>query len=226
MGLRHMATAKSSRPKSARTTSVKPKAPATKVKAKAKVKAKSPSNTVKTDAKAKFADVADKARKAAGPELARLKKASTKVEARLKAVSSTVAAKLAAFEELAEQQIKSEKTKARLGKLEKDVGRLISSADEQFSKVRGALDDELKDLKATLDRSAEKVIPAAKERIRSLIPEDGGAGDVWEFYTDKSGKWRWRLKDGGGKSLGASNKAFASRADCIANAKRLGYRGS
>lgn len=226
-----MASSKSTRPKSARSAAVKPKTPVAKPKAKAKAKAASPkptkANGSSPTAATKMADVAAKARKAAAPELKRLKKASTKVEARLKAVSFTVAAKLAAFEDLAEQQIKSEKTKARLGKLEKDVGRLISSADEQFSKVRGALDEELKDLKATLDRSAEKVIPAAKERIRGLMPQDGSAADdVWEFYTDKSGKWRWRLKDSAGKSVGASNKAFASRTDCIANAKRLGYSGS
>ncbi|MBT5239692.1 MAG: DUF1508 domain-containing protein [Rhodospirillaceae bacterium] len=58
------------------------------------------------------------------------------------------------------------------------------------------------------------------------MPDSSASDDTWEFYTDKSKKWRWRLKDGAGKSVGACNKAFASRADCIANARRLGYRGS
>ena len=159
------------------------------------------------------------------PELERLKKASIKVEQRLKAVSAAVSAKLAAFEDIAEQQFKSEKTKARLNKIEKDVSRLISSADEQFGKVRGALDEELKDLKSLLDRSAEKVIPAAKERIRAMMSDDSDSEGTWEFYTDKTKKWRWRLTDSAGKAVGASNKAFASRGDCVENARRLGYLG-
>ncbi|NKB45415.1 MAG: DUF1508 domain-containing protein [Alphaproteobacteria bacterium] len=58
------------------------------------------------------------------------------------------------------------------------------------------------------------------------MPDEAGSDDTWEFYTDKSKKWRWRLKGSDGKAVGASNKAFASRVDCIANARRLGYRGS
>ena len=171
-------------------------------------------------------EAAEKARTAAAPELERLKKASHKVESRLKAVSSAVAAKLEAFEKLAEQQLSSEKNKARLDKIEKDVSRLVSSADQQFGKVRGALDEELQDLKLLLNKSAEKVIPAAKARIRSLMPDDDKVdGDTWEFYTDKAKKWRWRLKDGAGKPLGASNKAFINRTECIENARHLGYKG-
>jgi hypothetical protein len=214
---------------------VKSKAPKAKASPKVAAKAKSKAapkkttpktSTPKTDAKAKLADVAGQAKKAIGPEVERLKKASLKVEARLKAVSNEVAKKLSAFEDIAEEQLKSEKNKARLNKLEKDVNRLISSADQQFGKVRGALDEELKDLKALLDKSAEKVIPAAKEKLSSLMPDHDGEGDTWEFYTDKSGKWRWRLMDAAGKSVGASNKAFKDRAACAANARRLGYKGS
>lgn len=212
------------------TSSAKPKSkPQSKPKAAAKPMPAAPQPADQSPtarAKKTVTEATEKARRAAAPELERLKKASAKVESRLKAVSSAVAAKLEAFEELAEQQLSSEKNKARLGKIEKDVGRLVSSADQQFSKVRGALDEELKDLKSLLNRSAEKVIPAAKQRIRSLMPDDHeGPGDTWEFYTDKSKKWRWRLKDGAGKPLGASNKAFANRAACIENARRLGYRG-
>lgn len=229
-------------PKSAR--SPKPKARAVKAKTKTKAKAatkskpaaktpakKAPARksasrkTSVKDVKAKVTAATGKARKAVEPELERLKKASGQVEARLKAVSATVASKLAAFEDLAEQQLKSEKNQALLDKLEKDVDRLLKSADQQFGKVRGALDDELKDLKVLLDRSADKVIPAAKERIRKLMPEDNGAGDVWEFYKDKSSKWRWRLKDAEGESLGASNKAFKTRAKCVQNDQRFGYKG-
>lgn len=233
-----MPTPKTS-PKSAR--SAKPASRAVKTKSKAKaatkrkavVKAPSKSPAAKdtgsskaavSDVKARVTAATDKARKAVEPEIQRLKKASGQVEARLKAVSSTVAAKLAAFEELAEQQLKSEKNQARLDKLEKDVDRLLKSADQQFGKVRGALDAELKDLKVLLDRSADKVIPAAKERIRKLMPDEPNA-DVWEFYKDKTGKWRWRLKDANDVPLGASNKAFATRADCVDNARRLGYPG-
>ncbi len=216
----------------AATAKPKLKAPA-KLKSKPKVALKSisaapqPSDQSPTArARKTVTEAAEKARTAAAPELERLKKASAKVEGRLKAVSSAVAAKLEAFEKLAEQQLGSEKNKARLDKIEKDVGRLVSSADQQFGKVRGALDDELQDLKSLLNRSAEKVIPAARARIRSLMADDDKtAGDSWEFYTDKAKKWRWRLKDGAGKPLGASNKAFTSRTECIDNARHLGYRG-
>ncbi len=231
-----MATPRTS-PRSARTVrTVKPKAGTAKVKAKRKTKARpkaAPKSKVKAarktppsaaKASAKLRGMAQQARKAAGPEIQRLKKASVKVEARLKEVSKTVASKLADFEDIAEQQLKSEKNKARLDKIEKDVGRLISSADQQFGKARVALDKELKDIKSQLEKSAEKVIPAAKERISALVA-DLGSDDTWEFYTEKSGKWRWRLKDGDGKTVGASNKAFKTRAECTANAKRLRFRG-
>ena len=245
-----MATPKTS-PKSARMArAVKPKAKSANVKSKAKAKAKSkpratasskPSSKTRTKkpaagAKTRLASVASQARKAAGPEIERLKKAagpeierlkkaSIKVEARLKEVSAAVATKLAAFEDIAEQQLKSEKTKARIDKIEKDVSRLLSSADQQFGKVRGALDEELKEIKVQLEKSAEKVIPAAKERIAALVADQEGASDTWEFYTDKAGKWRWRLKGADGKNVGASNQAFKTRAECTSNAKRLGYRG-
>ena len=113
-----------------------------------------------------------------------------KVEVRLKAVSAEVAKKLADFEDIAEQQLGSEKNKARIGKLEKGIGQLISSADRQFGKVRGALVEDLKDLKELLYKSAETVIPAAKERISAILADRGGSDDTWKFYTDKSGKWR------------------------------------
>ncbi len=87
------------------------------------------------------------------------------------------------------------------------------------------MDEELKDLKALLDKSAGKVIPAAKERFASLIPDHGASGDTWEFYTDKAGKWRWRLVGADGKAVGKSSLGFKSRGDCTVNAKRLGYRG-
>ena len=45
-----------------------------------------------------------------------------KVEARLKVVSAEVAKKLSDFEDIAEQQLSSEKNKARIGKLEKGFG--------------------------------------------------------------------------------------------------------
>lgn len=239
-----MATPRTS-PKAARSArAVKPKARAVKVK-KAKTKSKSkakakPKASAKAQTqgngeakaiqsaakvKAKIADVAGQARKAIGPEIDRLKKASVKVEARLKAVSAVVTTKLAAFEDIVEQQLKSEKNKVRIGKLEKDVDRLISSAEKQFVKVRGALDEELKDLKMLLNQSAGKVIPAAKERIAALIADQGTASDIWEFHTDKAGKWRWSLKGADGKAIGASNQAYKNRADCTANARRLGYKG-
>lgn len=222
-----MPTPKTS-PRSARSAKPANRSAKTKAKSKTKTKAKAKPAVKAAPIKPKdrLSAATDKARKAVEPEIERLKKASVQVEERLKSVSSTVAAKLAALEELAEQQLKSDKNKARLNKLEKDVDRLITSADQQFGKVRGALDAELKDLRALIDRSADRVIPAAKARLQKLMPAEGASSsDTWEFYTDKSKKWRWRLKDSSGNPVGASNKAFPSRAACVENASRLGYRG-
>lgn len=49
--------------------------------------------------------------------------------------------------------------------------------------------------------------------------------DIWEFYKDNEGQWRWRRKASNGRIVGASSQGYANKSDCIANAKRNGYIG-
>jgi len=51
------------------------------------------------------------------------------------------------------------------------------------------------------------------------------APDKWEFYTDKKGEWRWRRTASNGKKVAAAAQGFKDRADCVANARRNGYKG-
>ncbi len=50
--------------------------------------------------------------------------------------------------------------------------------------------------------------------------------DNWEFYTDKAGEHRWRRKSSNGEIVGAATEGYKAKADCLANAKRLGYAGN
>jgi uncharacterized protein YegP (UPF0339 family) len=43
-------------------------------------------------------------------------------------------------------------------------------------------------------------------------------------YTDKAGKWRWRVIAGNGEIVGASSQGFASRSIAFANAELLGLK--
>lgn len=51
--------------------------------------------------------------------------------------------------------------------------------------------------------------------------------DLWEFYQDGSGEWRWRRRAAGnGLIVGASTEGYRNRTDCVANARRNGYVGN
>lgn len=52
-----------------------------------------------------------------------------------------------------------------------------------------------------------------------------GEKDKWEFYKDKGDDWRWRRTAPNGKIVGASSEGYKNKSDCIANAKRNGYKG-
>jgi uncharacterized protein YegP (UPF0339 family) len=52
-----------------------------------------------------------------------------------------------------------------------------------------------------------------------------GADDKLTLYQDKAGKWRWRRVAPNGKTVGASSEGYNNRADCVANAQRLGWTG-
>lgn len=52
------------------------------------------------------------------------------------------------------------------------------------------------------------------------------ANDKWEIYQDRGGDWRWRRTASNGRIVGASTEGYSSRANCLSNAQRNGYRGS
>ncbi|QTD48405.1 YegP family protein [Sulfidibacter corallicola] len=52
---------------------------------------------------------------------------------------------------------------------------------------------------------------------------DKGARDRWEFYTDRSGKWRWRRIAPNGEVVGAATEGYSNKPDCESNAIRNGY---
>jgi uncharacterized protein YegP (UPF0339 family) len=49
--------------------------------------------------------------------------------------------------------------------------------------------------------------------------------DRWEFYTDRFNQWQWR-KFEDGRVVAVSSDGFASKEDCINNARSRGYAGS
>jgi uncharacterized protein YegP (UPF0339 family) len=50
--------------------------------------------------------------------------------------------------------------------------------------------------------------------------------DKWEFYQDNASEWRWRRTAPNGEIVGASTQGYASKQNCIENAKRNGYTGN
>jgi len=53
-----------------------------------------------------------------------------------------------------------------------------------------------------------------------------GTNDKWEFYKDTRGHWRWRrISKANGQIVGSSHEGYVNKADCIANARRAGYKG-
>ncbi len=50
----------------------------------------------------------------------------------------------------------------------------------------------------------------------------GAPCDIWEFYRDNRGEWRWRRKAAGNYEIVANSQGYVNKADCIANARRLG----
>lgn len=46
----------------------------------------------------------------------------------------------------------------------------------------------------------------------------------WEIYQDKAGEYRWRHTAANGNILGAASEGYSSKAACLANAERHGYK--
>lgn len=49
--------------------------------------------------------------------------------------------------------------------------------------------------------------------------------DIWEFYQDKRGEWRWRRKATNGNIVGSSTEGYKAKPDAVNNAERYGYNG-
>jgi uncharacterized protein YegP (UPF0339 family) len=47
--------------------------------------------------------------------------------------------------------------------------------------------------------------------------------NVWEFYEDERGKWRWRASDTNGLILAVSSQGYADKRDAETCAKRFGW---
>lgn len=56
-------------------------------------------------------------------------------------------------------------------------------------------------------------------------PNGLGAKDTWEFYKDKSDEHRWKRTASNGEQVGRSTEGYSSKANCEANAKRMGWAG-
>lgn len=56
-------------------------------------------------------------------------------------------------------------------------------------------------------------------------PNNLGGADKWEFYEDKKGEHRWRRTASNGEPVGRSTEGYTSKANCEANAKRMGWAG-
>lgn len=52
-----------------------------------------------------------------------------------------------------------------------------------------------------------------------------GENDKWEIYKDKKGEWRWKRVAPNGRPVGNSSEGYVNKSDCIANARRHGYKG-
>ena len=48
--------------------------------------------------------------------------------------------------------------------------------------------------------------------------------DLWEFYKDKKGEWRWKRTAINGRIVGAATEGYKNRLDCVSNAIRNGYK--
>ena len=50
-----------------------------------------------------------------------------------------------------------------------------------------------------------------------------GEKDLWKFYKDKKGEWRWRRTASNGNIVGASTEGYKSKKAAINNATRAPF---
>jgi len=51
------------------------------------------------------------------------------------------------------------------------------------------------------------------------------SNESWKFYKDCKREWRWEKTASDGSVAGASSEGFKTKADCEADARRMGWRG-
>lgn len=87
---------------------------------------------------------------------------------------------------------------------------------------------------ARLGNILHERLSALEERIDALGKagdkredpgEDPGANDVWTFYKDEDKLWRWKRQAPNHEIVGASTEGYGRKRDCVANARRNGYKG-
>jgi uncharacterized protein YegP (UPF0339 family) len=55
--------------------------------------------------------------------------------------------------------------------------------------------------------------------------KDLDGADFWKFYKDCRREWRWEKTTSNGSVVGASSEGYKNKADCEADARRVGWRG-
>ncbi len=45
------------------------------------------------------------------------------------------------------------------------------------------------------------------------------------IYTDKANEWRWAAKAANNRRIADGGEGYVNRGDCVAGAKRMGFRG-
>jgi len=52
-----------------------------------------------------------------------------------------------------------------------------------------------------------------------------GSNESWKFFRDYRREWRWEKTSSDGSVAGASSEGFKTKADCEADARRMGWKG-
>lgn len=47
--------------------------------------------------------------------------------------------------------------------------------------------------------------------------------DIWYFYEDNAGEWRWTRRARNGETVGASTEGYSTLYNCKENARRSGW---
>ncbi len=47
----------------------------------------------------------------------------------------------------------------------------------------------------------------------------------WSVYADASGRWHWEMLNGEAGEIAHSARAFSTRDDCLADARKHGFTG-